>query len=385
MTEESSSDSTFEFVEKKADEFSFAKETTKTESLTSVSSSASINLPTTISTSIGSLLSNVAPPSSLPSFIINSTPISSESSTQNQVTRIINNNEQDDSTKRPNQLNTTGAEVHENQQGTYYSAAFSPAIPPIESSEVPLILENSLQDLSSVSGGLLSWVKETVTNNSVLNKVAEKAKSSVNSMITTLDPQMREFIYSGGDVDIIVASDKDVKVSPIREAFQDVFGKATVTGLSVNAESVAAQPVGFAAGVKGAEERINSLRNNSVLPKDIAIIALENFIVEIGEDKWYDLGVLVLNDPKHNVNLQSFTQMTPVPSQIVGLAQQSTPEDYSLKKSGLAVTIGSLMANNLQVSHNQWHHALTGISRRDMVLLAAQSLAGIYKNTINSD
>lgn len=147
--------------------------------------------------------------------------------------------------------------------------------------------------------------------------------------------------------------------------------------------AIAAQPVGFAAGVKGAEERINSARNNSSLPKDIPIIAIENFLLEIGEDKWYDLGVILLNDPKNNVNLQTFTQMTPVPSQIVLLAQQDTPEDYPLKWSGLSVTIGSLMANNLQVSHNEWHHALTGVSRRDLIFLAVQSLAGIYKTTIN--
>ena len=33
---------------------------------------------------------------------------------------------------------------------------------------------------------------------------------------------------SGGDMDIIVASDKEVKVGAIREAFQISFGKATV-------------------------------------------------------------------------------------------------------------------------------------------------------------
>lgn len=33
---------------------------------------------------------------------------------------------------------------------------------------------------------------------------------------------------SGGDMDIIVASDKEVKVGAIREAFQMSFGKATV-------------------------------------------------------------------------------------------------------------------------------------------------------------
>lgn len=188
---------------------------------------------------------------------------------------------------------------------------------------------------------------------------------------------------SGGDMEIIVASDKDVKISPVRQAFQTVFGKATVTGVSVETSAVAAQPVGFAAGVKGAEERINSARNIPTLPKDIPIIAVENFLLEVGEDKWYDLGVILLNDPKRNVNLQTFTQMTPVPSQIVTMAQEATPEDYPLKWSGLSVTVGSLMANSLQVNHNEWHHALTGISRRDIILLAVQSLAGIYKNTIN--
>ena len=33
---------------------------------------------------------------------------------------------------------------------------------------------------------------------------------------------------SGGDIEVIVASDKDAKVAPVREAFQNVFGNATV-------------------------------------------------------------------------------------------------------------------------------------------------------------
>jgi hypothetical protein len=37
------------------------------------------------------------------------------------------------------------------------------------------------------------------------------------------------FPDSGGDVDVVVASDKEVKLSAIREAFQSVFGKATVS------------------------------------------------------------------------------------------------------------------------------------------------------------
>jgi non-canonical (house-cleaning) NTP pyrophosphatase len=58
----------------------------------------------------------------------------------------------------------------------------------------------------------------------------------------------------------VVASDKDVKVSPVREAFQSVLGKATVFGLAVQAVSVAEQPVGFAAGRQAASERIQNLK-----------------------------------------------------------------------------------------------------------------------------
>ena len=35
------------------------------------------------------------------------------------------------------------------------------------------------------------------------------------------------------NVQIVVASDKEDKVAPLREAFQNVFGQATVVGLKV--------------------------------------------------------------------------------------------------------------------------------------------------------
>jgi hypothetical protein len=39
---------------------------------------------------------------------------------------------------------------------------------------------------------------------------------------------MKEIIYSGGDIEVFVATDNDDKIKPVREAFQSVFGKATV-------------------------------------------------------------------------------------------------------------------------------------------------------------
>lgn len=54
---------------------------------------------------------------------------------------------------------------------------------------------------------------------------------------------------SGGDLDIVVTSDKEVKVAAVRDAFQEVFGLAMVTG-EASQSNIAPQPVGYAAGVK---------------------------------------------------------------------------------------------------------------------------------------
>ena len=43
---------------------------------------------------------------------------------------------------------------------------------------------------------------------------------------------MKEYIRSGGPVTVVVASDKEVKVNPVREAFQKVLGRATIFGVS---------------------------------------------------------------------------------------------------------------------------------------------------------
>lgn len=50
-------------------------------------------------------------------------------------------------------------------------------------------------------------------------------------------------------MDIVVTSDKEVKVGAVRDAFQEVFGMAMVTG-EAGQSNIAPQPVGYAAGVK---------------------------------------------------------------------------------------------------------------------------------------
>lgn len=57
------------------------------------------------------------------------------------------------------------------------------------------------------------------------------------------------FKETGGELDIVVTSNKEVKVAAIRDAFQEVFGMAVVTGEAAQS-NIAPQPVGYAAGLK---------------------------------------------------------------------------------------------------------------------------------------
>lgn len=204
----------------------------------------------------------------------------------------------------------------------------------------------------------------------------------MDTMITTLDPQMKEFIHSGGDMDIVVASDKEVKVGAIREAFQLVFGKATVVGLAAKSESVAMQPVGFEAALRSAEERINSLRSSGKVHPQQPVVSVENFIVEFTPECWYELGLLLLDDPGEDIILQTYTQVTPVPPDFVTQARAATKDDYPFKTSGFAATVGHIASQALQIHHTLWQEVLTGVSRRDTIVLAARTLATLYKSRL---
>lgn len=241
----------------------------------------------------------------------------------------------------------------------------------------------SASEGTTATGGIWGFFKG-VAGNPVVKNVLNKTKHSVESMITTLDPGMAPYIKSGGDIDIVVASDKDMTVQAVREAFQEVFGMATVTGEPCQS-SIAPQPVGYAAGVKGAQERIDGLRRTGVIHEKQPVVALENFIAELFPEKWFDIGCLILEDPGHGICLEVFTQATPLTLDHIQQAQSLTPPDYSLRWSGLLVTVGEILERSLpNISRTDWHQTVTGLSQHHMIKSAAKALAGIYKQQLPS-
>lgn len=75
------------------------------------------------------------------------------------------------------------------------------------------------------------------------------------------------------------------------------------------------------------------------------------------------MGLLLLSDPVRNITLKTFTQMTPIPSTVMQIIESEMPKDYEKKATGFNTTIGSVMAQNLNVPHYEWHKAYTSIDR----------------------
>nr|XP_057915687.1 protein PRRC1 [Doryrhamphus excisus]XP_057915697.1 protein PRRC1 [Doryrhamphus excisus]XP_057915705.1 protein PRRC1 [Doryrhamphus excisus]XP_057915714.1 protein PRRC1 [Doryrhamphus excisus] len=252
--------------------------------------------------------------------------------------------------------------------------ARSPITFPEEQEDPRVSAENS-------GGGIWGFFKG-VAGNPVVKTVLDKTKHSVESMITTLDPGMAPYIKSGGDIDIVVTCEKEANVDAVRDAFQEVFGMAMVTGEN-GLSNIAPQPVGYAAGMKGAQERIDGLRRSGVIHEKQPVVSLENFIAELFPEKWFDIGCLILEDPGYNIRVEVFTQAIPLALEHVQQAQSLTPPDYSLRWSGLTVTVGEILERNLpNINRTEWHLAMTGMTQRQMIQSAARALAGIYKQRL---
>lgn len=274
----------------------------------------------------------------------------------------------------------------------------------------PQRMTSQSSQLVNNSGGLLDWLNP----NGFLSRVAEIANNSVDSMITTLDPGMKEYLYSGGDISLLVASDKDVKVCAVRDAFIDVFGRATVKGVPTSSSiTVASQPNSPQAALKSAVERIDFIRTNMAhdIPQNQVIIAIESFLHEITPGSWFESSLVLLDDPitdkiidgitssnsqdcsssgdnsnglpiVRNNSLMLYSQATPVPTEAINYLKFETSKDYELRDTGFSRTIGEFMSSKLKVSHDQWHEAVIGIPRRSLLYMTSTAIASLYRQRI---
>lgn len=162
----------------------------------------------------GNILSNISPPSELPSFITAST------TGQPAVPQQPSSSDQEDSPRKGNETDpfipTTFSPAIPSSKDTSLAAPSGPpeqaATAAASGSEAktsrdfanmilnPEPLAEALSPITQGGSALFGWMKGAVSSNGILQKVAEKAKSSVDTIVTTLDPQMKEYISKCGGI-----------------------------------------------------------------------------------------------------------------------------------------------------------------------------------------
>ncbi|XP_066142940.1 protein PRRC1-like [Euwallacea fornicatus] len=356
MDKEDSNSTSFEIVDKKAIEQ--ANNGDKSGTLSSVSSPYSVTSPGSLSLSTGNLLSNVGPPSSIPDFTL----WTSSSSSGETKPAPITTTEPQQVTLNTNTAVVTAAPIIINQ---FPTTQFSAAIPP--SKGVPQVATTQLKPAQPLEGepvassSFLGLVRGALSSQ-VVTKMVEKAKSSVDSIITTLDPQMSEYIYSGGDLEITVATDEEDIVSGIREAAHSVFGKAWVNGIKLSTVPQKSQTIGIESGLVLAEERIDY----SFKFKKTPTIAVESILLKEG-NSWFDVSLLLLKDKDLSMQIHTFSQAIPV------------PVEKFVDKEVADIDVEQKLSEYLK-GVPCWQEEVSGVPRRDTVFLAAKVLFKLYKD-----
>ncbi|KAJ8954122.1 hypothetical protein NQ314_007151 [Rhamnusium bicolor] len=284
LQEDSNGESSFEIIDKKNQLTSSNTEKTESQStLSSVSSAYSIPSPSLVNIPSGNLLSNVAPPSSIPDFTLWPSPTSS-GTTPSIVPPVTSQAV----LTQPQSVVPTSTSISPLPLAgdQFPSTQFSAAIPPSKGVQHGPISQPTVIETEH-SSGFMGLFKEAFSSGGVLSKMAEKAKSSVDSIITTLDPQMSEYICI-----------------------------------------------------------------------------------------WYDLNILILRDTEKQITVQTFSQPTPIP------VEQFLKEIDSERPDINSLSIEEKLATYLQMK-SDWQASVSGVTRKEVLLLAGKTLVRIYKNQLS--
>jgi hypothetical protein len=224
------------------------------------------------------------------------------------------------------------------------------------------------------------WFQGAVHSSPLLSKVAETAKSSVNSVIATLDPQMKEYMNNRGMLDLVITLDRDDEIRGVKEGVSRVFPASNIRPFVVAASlNTAAQSIGFANALNAAQQKITYIRNSGYIDQSSLVVGHEGFIIESVPDTWLYMDCLVLDDAARQVQVNTFTQPVHVPNDIIKLLKEQTGADYPWKDLGYAVSVSHAMTLLWSLAPLEWQERLEGIPRLELLRQAAVALAYSYR------
>jgi hypothetical protein len=236
---------------------------------------------------------------------------------------------------------------------------------------------NSSDQQNAQTNTMWNWFSK----NKLVNNIVEK-------VITTIDPQMKEFIHPANQAFLLVTSHVQLSHA-IRESFTNAgFSKITINLLDINQLSqnvtqFAPQIVGFPCALQSVREKLDSSLGY-MQQTNCVCLSFQDFLVEITTDNWFEMAVIMLKDKVNNIELIVYTEAIPISLEDIDQLRQLTSNDYPLKWSGFAVRLPEKNFNFNPKADTLSYETSDTIISQTRISHAIKTIALLFKNKLIS-
>ncbi|XP_055357905.1 uncharacterized protein LOC129602781 [Paramacrobiotus metropolitanus] len=220
-----------------------------------------------------------------------------------------------------------------------------------------------------------SWLAQASFD--TIKNVTEKAKSTVATIMTTLDPQLKSYTGTapGGGEQLTkeitifyIGNETNNMMDALKMGFEGVYRTCYVytrSGTAVGHK----QQTSFAEALNVATQTLNLARSAPQLQTS-PLIAVEPFVVELFPENWYVGSCVALSIPGGAL-LHVFTQLSQLPTGLISL-----PQGMTVLPTPLDEMVTRVIPNT---TRDSWMEPVTGVSWGATVALAARLLAANYR------
>ncbi|CAJ0572364.1 unnamed protein product, partial [Mesorhabditis spiculigera] len=203
----------------------------------------------------------------------------------------------------------------------------SPVPPPrvpeatAEAPKAQPVKSDTAQPTEGSGEGMFDWLTKQMHENTFLSKVAEKAKVGMETVLTTLDPGMKDFMGDGsGLVELHVATEDPMVSSAVRQGFERVFNSAVVRGVPVPQDDSSRLSLSLEAADRVCAEKVKRLAASRLASPASPFIVLQPYIMQIGQGHFYAIRLMLR---WRGVDFYTFSQPVELSPELVAHLEKS--------------------------------------------------------------